>query len=248
MEEMLAHSGIGEPNDDTADTRGQTIRGRATILKYIDRHLSPVRRALRKMSGDGLLGFIVYAVVFVGVFNSSTNCMQFAKLVLVAAHAEEFSRNAEYELNRDLVRFIAVSALSIICLVQFFSPRAGRRLNKLAAVVKILFVVMLIVLGAIVAGNTEKPSNDWTEKNCVLNNGTFTDSSNNYLCSNSPADRVPSDGVPPASNSAEDSAWAKALLLVLFSFEGWENATFVSSRPNPWALPVLLLLLTPDVT
>lgn len=248
MEEMTAYSGIGNLNDETTDAKEKTPHGVAIFLSKIGKVLSPVRRTIKKLSGDGLLGFVVYAVIFVGVFNSSTNSMQFGKVILVGIQADQFSKDARHELNRDLVRFIAVAALSIVCLVQFFSPRVGRRLNNLAAVVKILFMLLLIIFGGLAATKARKSPTDWTEKNCVFSNGTYSvfpgDTS---CCLNGDIDSVLRDTTcflgdvidnvirPDADNKfakkgTGSDAWAKALLLVLFSFEGWENATFVSSR------------------
>ncbi|KAK7710171.1 hypothetical protein SLS63_013034 [Diaporthe eres] len=248
MEEMTAYSGMGRLNDETTDAKEKATNGVATFLSKIGQSLSPVRSTIRKLSGDGLLGFIVYAVIFVGVFNSSTNSMQFGKVILVAIQADQFSKDARHELNRDLVRFIAVAALSIICLVQFFSPRVGRRLNNLAAVVKVLFMLLLIIFGGLAASKAQKSPTDWTEKNCVFSNGTYSvfpgDTS---CCLDSDVDSVLRDTTcfvgdvidnvirPDADNKfakkgTGSDAWAKALLLVLFSFEGWENATFVAGE------------------
>lgn len=246
MEEMSAYSGIGKLKDEASDSKEMTPHV-ATFLNKIRRYLSPIRRTMRKLSGDGLLGFTVYAVLFVGVFNSSTNSMQFGKVILVAIQADQFSNNASHELNRDLVRFIAVAALSIICLVQFFSPMAGRRLNNMAAVVKILFMLLLIVFGGLAANKARKNPKDWTDKHCVFNNGTLSVFPDTSCCLNSDIDSVLrnttcfarhfiDDVIRPdtdnkfAKRGTGSDAWAKALLLVLFSFEGWENATFVSSN------------------
>lgn len=243
MEEMSAYSGIGKLNDEASDPK-ETTPYVATFLNKIRRYLSPIRRTMRKLSGDGLLGFTVYAVLFVGIFNSSTNSMQFGSLILVAIHADKFSSNdTSYELDRNLVRFIAVAALSIICLVQFFSPMAGRRLNNVAAVVKILFMLLLIIFGGLAASKAQK--NRWTQKNCVLNNGTSGVLLDNSCCLKSEIDSVlrntcfMSDVIDDNTEPGPDSmfvkrdtgsdACAKALLLVLFSFEGREKATFVSS-------------------
>lgn len=88
MEEMTAYSGMGRLNDETTHAKEKAANGVATFLSKIAQLLSPVRSTIRKLSGDGLLGFIVYAVIFVGVFNSSTNSMQFGKVILVAIQAE----------------------------------------------------------------------------------------------------------------------------------------------------------------
>jgi amino acid transporter len=91
------------------------------------------------------------------------------------------------------VRFIGIFALMMICLIQLFSSRAGRVLNRFFALVKITFLLVLFVSGCVYiskhAGRTH-----FTEKIPNL----------------------------PAFN------YAQALLVVLYSFDGWENATFVS--------------------
>ncbi|KAK2599262.1 hypothetical protein N8I77_011032 [Diaporthe amygdali] len=248
MEEMSAYSGIGKMNNEITDAKEKAPHGIAVLLSKLGQVLSPVRRTMRKLSGDGLLGLIVYAVLFVGVFNSATNSMQFGKVILVAIQADQFSQDARHEINRDLARFIAVAALSIICLVQFFSPRAGRRLNNLAAVVKILFMLLLIVFGGLAVSKAHKSSTDWTEKNCVFNNGTYSVFPSSPSCcfgrdaesvlrdttcfSSSVIDNIiqPEADTKFAKRGTGSDAWAKALLLVLFSFEGWENATFVAGE------------------
>lgn len=248
MEEMTAYSGMGKLNDQTTDAKEEAPHGVAILLSKTGQLLSPVRRTMRKLSGDGLLGFVVYAVIFVGVLNSSTNSMQFGKVILVAIQADQFSKDARHELNRDLVRFIAVAALSIICLVQFFSPRAGRRLNNLAAVVKILFMLLLIIFGGLAASKARKNPTDWTKKNCVFGNGTYSVFPDDTTCCiDSDIDSVLRDTTcflgdvvdniirPDTDNKfakkgTGSDAWAKAMLLVLFSFEGWENATFVAGE------------------
>ncbi|KAL1875838.1 hypothetical protein Daus18300_003029 [Diaporthe australafricana] len=246
MEEMTAYSGIGKLKDDVTDAKQEAPQGMAVFLHKLGRRLAPVRHAIRKFSGDGLLGFIVYAVIFIGVFNSSTNSMQFGKVILVAIQADQFSEDARHEINRELARFIAVAALSIICLVQFFSPRAGRRLNNLAAVAKIIFMLLLIVFGGLAASKARKSPTGWTEKNCVLSNGTYSVFPSSKCCSYEDVDSILGDttcftgvvdsvtrldtGSKFAKKGTGSDAWAKALLLVLFSFEGWENATFVAGE------------------
>lgn len=255
MEEMSAYSGIGKRNDGTTEAKEKEPHGIAAFLNKI-------RRTIRRLSGDGLLGFIVYAAIFVGVFNSSTNSMQFGRVILVAIQAHQFSQDASHEIDRDLTRFIAVAALSIICLIQFFSPRAGRRLNNLAAVVKILFMLLLIVFGGLAASKASQNSTGWAEKNCVFSDGNYSafpinpsDCCNqdvdsvlkNTTCfSSSDMDNIMNQGADNkfAKRGTGSDAWAKALLLVLFSFEGWENATFVCARPALLEIRVELLLLT----
>lgn len=124
--------------------------------------------------------------------------MQTGRLVLLCVNAGDVDENGVTpDVNRDLVRFLGIVVLSVICLLQYFSPSAGRRLNRGFAAIKILTLIALIG----VAGNTarvrrqnnEGHSAEWQEENPVTSPLSF----------------------------------AKAILAVLFSFEGWENATFV---------------------
>jgi amino acid transporter len=142
---------------------------------------------LSRIFGDGLLAYTCYATLFVGVFNSGTNVLQIGRETLIAIHPDE-------EPNGSLVRFIGVFALMMICLIQLFSSRAGRVLNRFLALVKITFLIVLFVFGCAFIGK-HGGATHFTEKIPNL----------------------------PAFN------YAQALLVVLYSYDGWENATFVSA-------------------
>jgi amino acid transporter len=167
--------------------------------------------------GDGLLAYIIYSVMFIVFFNSATNSLQFGRMILMCINANKADNGAtvdgdetsakedDPDVNHDLMRFIGVTILSLICLAQFFSPSWGRKLNKFLAVVKIGFLIGVIIVALAAL------SNDIEDKN--------------------------KHAVPRAKDwltwhgSPSRVQFAKALLAVLFSFEGWENATFVSLFP-----------------
>jgi amino acid transporter len=163
--------------------------------------------------GDGLLAFIIYSIMFIVFFNSATNSMQFGRMVLLCINADQGVDNAIVDVNNDLMRYIGVTILTIICLTQFFSPSFGRRLNKFLAVVKIGFLLGLAIVGLTALsrdikdgkGHDTTQSSDWSKWN--------------------------------ERKVVSKVSFAKALLIVLFSFEGWENATFVSSFLLPLGLP-----------
>ncbi|WZH47078.1 High-affinity methionine permease [Fusarium acuminatum] len=167
----------------------------------------------RKLMGDGLLAFIIYSIMFIVFFNSATNSMQFGRMVLLCINADQGVDNAIVDVNNDLMRYIGVTILTIICLTQFFSPSFGRRLNKFLAVVKIGFLLGLAIVGLTALsrdikdgkGHDTTQSSDWSKWN--------------------------------ERKVVSKVSFAKALLIVLFSFEGWENATFVSSFLLPLGLP-----------
>jgi amino acid transporter len=154
---------------------------------------------MRKFLGDGLLAYITYAVIFIAVFNSGTNSMQTGRMILLCVVADE---PGNPDVHRDVVRLIGVIVLTSLCLLQFFSPKTGRGLNKVLATVKILFLVALFLVGV---DATSRPMT--TPENAEVGRG------GDWLVWHDTGSRL---------------NFAKALLAVLFAFEGWENATFVS--------------------
>lgn len=126
--------------------------------------------------------------------------MQAARLLLLCIQATD--DDSEPDLNHHLVRFIGWVILTVLCLLQYFSPAIGRAVNRVLAVVKLMFLIVLIGFALAADGpshglTSEAPSrtDDWYTQYPVTSKLRF----------------------------------AKSFLVVLFSFEGWENATFVSN-------------------
>ncbi|KAI8716964.1 hypothetical protein NCS52_00991200 [Fusarium sp. LHS14.1] len=174
--------------------------------------------AIKRFLGDGLFAYITYSIAFVVFFNSGTNSMQIGRFLLLCIQdnqdttsgSTEEENNAQQEIskgiNKDLIRFIGIVALSIICLLQYFSPGFGRGMNKTLAVIKLAFMVALFSVG--IAATRRKivvdGSEDWRAKDWRVWHGD--------------------------NGKRSGLTFAKALLLVLFSFQGWENATFVAGE------------------
>jgi len=172
---------------------------------------TPRRTWGRRFFGDGLLPFVTFSVLFVGIFNSGTNSMQTGRMILMCIVAKE---PGNPDVHRDVVRLFGVLVLTILSLLQYFSARFGRKLNRFLAVIKLLFLVAL-VLTAMVALKHQLANPD----------GTVVDRKEDWY------------RAYPVSSELH---FAKALLAVLFSFDGWENATFVSSS---FCLSTLTLLI-----
>ncbi|KAL9561694.1 hypothetical protein ACKAV7_014250 [Fusarium commune] len=217
------HEENGEANDSGfPPTNGSS----APSTRRNKRVSSPLQRLVqlrRKLMGDGLLAYIIYSLMFIVFFNSATNSLQFGRMILMCINAHKADNGTfvdwyngtvvngddktvtkvDLDVNQDLMRFIGVTIISIICLTQFFSPSWGRKLNKFLAVVKIGFLigVIIVALTALSSdiedrkGNAVPRAQDWLEWH----------------------------------GSPSKVQFAKALLAVLFSFEGWENATFLHS-------------------
>jgi amino acid transporter len=158
------------------------------------------KKLLHRVFGDGLLAYVVYSLLFIGIFNSGTNSMQTGRMILLCIQAGP--GQSAPDLNRDLIRFIGVVTLTILCLIQYFSAEAGRKLNRYLAVLKIIFLFILIVAGGVKAREVQRDTK-----------GNPVDMANEWHRSYDVKSKV---------------NFAKGLLAVLFSFEGWENATFVS--------------------
>jgi amino acid transporter len=135
----------------------------------------------------GLFSYVFYAAFFVPFGNSGIISLQFGKQLLSTCIEQNGAA-----LDESVVRFIAVTIVSMACLLSYFSSRVGRSLNQLFAMVKILLLVSVIGLGVYTLETSQSPQKRATE------------------------DRKSYQNVPAA------------LLLVLYSFQGWENATYVS--------------------
>ncbi|KAJ4259729.1 hypothetical protein NW762_007660 [Fusarium torreyae] len=159
----------------------------------------------RKLHGDGLLAYIIYAIAFVLFFNSGTNGLQLGRMILacITAKDKDDSKPPD-DIHRDLMRFIAIFFLSLICLLQYFSPSFGRSLNKTTAVAKILMLLGILATAIYGAVHADKPGK-WNKFYEI-------------------------DPDHPQSNSDKGVSFAKALLSVIFSFQGWEDATFVTGE------------------
>ena len=99
-----------------------------------------------------LLATILFSGYFLMLANSYGNSIQFAKHVLIAA-----SPNLEdsTELDPRLLRYIAISAITLVCLIHWHSSRAGLFLNKLVAWYKVILLLVVFIFGMIWSGNNE---------------------------------------------------------------------------------------------
>ena len=160
-----------------------------------------IQRRILKFFGNGLFAYIVYAIMFVALFNSGTNSLQLGHQVLIIYNDHPTSE----DVNQDLIGFIAVTALTVVCLLNYFSTRIGRWITNIFCMVKILALLVLFCAGA---------------KTAVAGPKLAFPVISTRRCESVPF-----------------SNYAKALLLVLFSFQGWENGTFVRLRSSPIDTP-----------
>ncbi|RMJ13029.1 hypothetical protein BHE90_001578 [Fusarium euwallaceae] len=208
----LDQEGRGIPSTSNAETRSAN---RNNCWVWFKERVTQMCLIL----GDGLWAFIIYSIAFILFFNSGSNSLQFGRMILLCIDdkgntdsSSPGDKNKEQnetsnEINRDVMRLIGVNVLTLICLLQYFSPGFGRSMNKTLAIIKLLSLFGLMI----VAGTAKKASDGWR----VWHPTEAEQAGNSKI------------GKPA------DLAFAKALLAVLFSFEGWENATFVAGEIPP---------------
>ena len=129
--------------------------------------------------------YVAISILFVGLFNSSTNAMQIGRMIVMTVQPSQ-------KVDGNTACFIGIVVLSAICLLQWIWPQGARRFNQLEAACKIGFLIILLGF-AINSASQKSYTGDFGHTSKAL--------------------------------SYEN--WTRALLAVIFSFEGWENATFV---------------------
>lgn len=142
-----------------------------------------------------LLATVLFSGFYLVLGSNAGNALAFAKHILIAASP---SIQTTQELDKRLVSFIAISVLTLVCLLHYFSAKLGLFLNKWFAIYKILLLVACFVAG-VIARNKSFPG---------VPSGV-TD----FLTTQ------------PGYTTADNFA---ALVYVLYSYQGWENANYVS--------------------
>jgi amino acid transporter len=199
---------------------------------------SPPKPWLRLLLGDGLAGFIIYSILFVCLFSSTSNALQFGRLIQLAirqpddevywqtknetlgqnqadpwapedvvferARIESFEKIRRFQANA-----IGFITFSILCLIGLWYPSASRSINRWTSILKLGAIVGLIIYGA--SSYAFDGNDDDKDNQCMVSKGN--------------------SGSQIANEDSEFLKWVRVLLQILFSFQGWENATFVSECP-----------------
>lgn len=148
------------------------------------------------------------------LYNTSTNSMVFANEAITSAYPVSNTTPPypppgtplpptplyiSYDPDQRVLRLIAIAALTLFCLIHYFSARAGRVLNKSLALIKIILLLVVFFAGI-----------NWARTGGRLESWS---SSDGY------------SAIEYQDSKASDSA--TAFLLIVFSYTGWENAIFV---------------------
>jgi hypothetical protein len=91
-----------------------------------------------------LLATILFSGFFLALANSYGNATQFAKHILLAANSDIHSSQ---ELDPRLIRYVAISVITLVCAIHWFSSRSGLFLNKLVAWYKVALLIVVFACG-----------------------------------------------------------------------------------------------------
>jgi amino acid transporter len=104
-----------------------------------------------------LLATILFSGFFLLLANSYGNSIQFAKHILLAALPDIDDTT---ELDPRLIRYIAISVITLSCGIHWFSARAGLFLNKFVACYKTILLLAVFGAGMVYSGKNGSNWND----------------------------------------------------------------------------------------
>lgn len=161
----------------------------------------------------GLLSTCLFSAYFFFLANTTGNCLTFAKYTILAFRPDS-------PVDAHLQKTGAVVIQTFVCMALYRSMTTGRLLNRFFSVYKILLLVVTLIAGfCAVSSNRSEGLHDFTKTyNQVPDTGGHS--------ANSTKAMKPSTG-----------DYAAALLLVLYSFHGWENANYVcADHRSSWGV------------
>ncbi|KAF2795499.1 hypothetical protein K505DRAFT_336004 [Melanomma pulvis-pyrius CBS 109.77] len=116
-----------------------------------------------------LLLTILFSGFFLVLGNSYGNSISFAKNVLLSA---DLTKAQTTELDTRLVRFVAIAVVTLVCLLHYFSSRAGLFLNKALFWYK---SVLLLIVFAVGMNFMRNNGSQWNNYNGMVERGSSLD-------------------------------------------------------------------------
>ncbi|KAL2886617.1 High-affinity methionine permease [Ceratocystis lukuohia] len=148
------------------------------------------------------LATCMFAVQFVLFAVSTANSVSFSSYVLVAAASNTEIDSAK--VGSWTNRGISVGIVTVVSCIHAFMPHTGIYIGNVLGAFKLLLLLFVICSGfAALAGHRELDPRNFSS----FDGGTLAD--------------------PDADTSATAAGYANALLQVLYSYSGWENANYV---------------------
>lgn len=147
-----------------------------------------------------LWAYTLYAFYFIFVYTTSTNAMQFASQIVLAAYKKTFWNDLpQEEVSLHLLRFLAITITTATCLLLYISNSKSRLFNKATAGAKILSLLIIALFGVVYLAKHGSHANWAADDAFTKTAGTQID-------------------------------WVPAFIIILYSFHGWENATLVAGE------------------
>jgi amino acid transporter len=105
-----------------------------------------------------LLATVLFSAFFIFVPNTDGNSLQFAKHILLASNPTVTETT---ELDKRLISYVAITILTVVSFIHYFSRNSGLLLNLLFAIYKVVLVIVLIICGCVASKKTENGWSDW---------------------------------------------------------------------------------------
>lgn len=162
--------------------------------------------------------------------HTAGNCIAFARHALEAALVFDPSRTSS-DPDKRLVDFIAITVLSVVCLLHYRSRRLGLFLNRLLAAFKIGLLFTIFVAGTNARYNQNSGISDWGTQPLPTNTtGASIPTSTPTLIPTSTSTSVQQSAGSDADSSTDVLGSFSGFILVLYSYTGWENANYVAGE------------------
>jgi amino acid transporter len=108
-----------------------------------------------------LLATVLFSAFFIFIPNTDGNSLQFARHILLASNPTVTETT---ELDKRLISYVAVSILTVVSFIHYFSRNSGLLLNLVFAIYKVALVVVLIICGCIASKKSDNGWSDWGEQ------------------------------------------------------------------------------------
>jgi amino acid transporter len=108
-----------------------------------------------------LLAAVLFSAFFITVPNTDGNSLQFAKHVLLTAMPDVTDTT---QLDKRLISFVAISILTVVSSIHYFSRNSGLLLNLVFAVYKIILVFIFVICGCIASRQPNNGKSDWGDQ------------------------------------------------------------------------------------
>lgn len=162
-----------------------------------------------------LLPAVLFSGFFITLGHTAGNAIAFARQFVIATDRPDPTQPIYF--NRTIIDFYALSVLTVVCLMHYFTPRLGLFLNKLTAGFKIILLLIMAFRGI---AQRNQPGSGHQEGFAFTGLNT-RQVLNTTLASNGTA-------VSNATSASHPGSYhISGFIYIVYSYGGWENANYV---------------------